>query len=367
MPDKVHVPAALLVALVFYYFLLFAQFGFLHLLDDGFSPDVSRMSMGCMAAGGVIGSILAALRFRPSGALLSLAIGFTGCCLAAIGSITMAGTIQAVLAGMAIGGFLGFLTVSLIGYLSIKVAPRAAGLTSGIGTGLAYALSNIPAVHKATPTSQALLVAAACVLGVLLVVLLHPLRFSDQDELPASVPRGYNLLAVTVVAFLILVWADSAAFRLIQTDESLLAGSWSDGPHLLAIAAIHLLAAVAGGWLLDRGRKGPVLLAAFAGLWIGHALIARGQFGLAGPWVYVSAVSLYSTGLVAFPLKARAGLPAVVQAAWIFALAGWIGSGIGIGMADDLGHFPPMGWITGLFLLLSALVLMNRCERMAGA
>ena len=61
--------------------------------------------------------------------------------------------------------------------------------------------------------------------------------------------------------------------------------------------------------------------------------------------VYPIGVSLYSVALVAYPsLLSR--LPRLRergrQAGWIYAIAGWAASALGIGMGQNLGHVPPL-------------------------
>ena len=60
---------------------------------------------------------------------------------------------------------------------------------------------------------------------------------------------------------------------------------------------------------------------------------------------YPIGVSLYSVALVAYPsLLAPAAADAERGriAGWIYAIAGWTGSAMGIGMGENLGHVPPV-------------------------
>ncbi len=55
-------------------------------------------------------------------------------------------------------------------------------------------------------------------------------------------------------------------------------------------------------------------------------------------------VSLYSVALVAYPSLLSSATSTAQrgrQAGWIYAIAGWIGSALGIGMGQNLGHVPP--------------------------
>lgn len=77
---------------------------------------------------------------------------------------------------------------------------------------------------------------------------------------------------------------------------------------------------------------------------------------------YVVGVSFYSVGLVCLPTlwagqqnRARFNL-----AFWIYALAGWIGSVLGIGMIQDLGRIP-----VGFFFVSALLMILSLIPRHA--
>jgi hypothetical protein len=70
---------------------------------------------------------------------------------------------------------------------------------------------------------------------------------------------------------------------------------------------------------------------------------------------YPIGVSLYSVALVAYPaLLAPASSAAERgrQAGWLYAIAGWSGSAMGIGMGQNLGYVPP------LFVLAAGAVIL---------
>ncbi|MNC91199.1 hypothetical protein D3C83_74080 [compost metagenome] len=73
---------------------------------------------------------------------------------------------------------------------------------------------------------------------------------------------------------------------------------------------------------------------------------------------YAAGVSLYSTALVFYP--ARSGRPGL--AALVFAVAGWIGSALGIGMAQHHDRIPV--WFLGVSgFVLTALFLARQFAR----
>src|ERR1019366_669256 len=66
-------------------------------------------------------------------------------------------------------------------------------------------------------------------------------------------------------------------------------------------------------------------------------------------------VSLYSVALVAYPSLLAPAASAAERgrrAGWIYAIAGWFGSAMGIGMGQNLGRIPP------LFVLLAGMVIL---------
>ena len=122
------------------------------------------------------------------------------------------------------------------------------------------------------------------------------------------------------------------------------AGTWQGSAHLWANGLLHLAAALASAWLL-RSRKASsfVLSAAFLALGAACLLLLRPDGVLLASLFYPIGVSLYSVALVAYPsLLAPASSPAERgrQAGWIYAIAGWCSSAMGIGMGQNLGHVP---------------------------
>jgi cytochrome c oxidase cbb3-type subunit 2 len=64
-------------------------------------------------------------------------------------------------------------------------------------------------------------------------------------------------------------------------------------------------------------------------------------FSAAG-WLYIASVSIYSAALVFYP--AQSGRPGL--AAMIYAVAGWGGSALGIGLVEGRVDLP-MEWVVG--------------------
>lgn len=340
--------AAGVVAMVYAHFLIFAQFAWVELIRAaGGSATSEKIALGAMAAAGIAAGFLVARRNTGPlvlrGALLAAGLSAASAPFAA--SMPLA-----VIVSLATGASIGAMTVTLATLL-----PRWCGIGwTGLGTGLGYALCNLPPVFLATPGQQAATGAAFALAGALLVP-----RKAVATARQAAVPPGRGLVAV-VAAFTALVWLDSAAFFIIQHERDLKSATWGE-PMLWRNAAVHLAIAIAAG-LLVRRRFNAVLGAAWLILAIAAVAVNHPDTrGLAG-WWYPAGVSLYSTALVAWPAFFSANPdPKVIarRAAWLYAVAGWFGSANGIGMVQSL-HQVPAAFIVGTGLVIAATLYFGK-------
>ena len=339
-------PVIAVIAATYVFFLLFAEFALLHLMEARATDPASlRFGLAWLGGGGVLGSLLAA-RFATSFPLRrAIASGFLACgaaaTLAALLPPTAALEPVATLTGLG----LGWITVNLAGNLHLLLASAPLGLCTGAGTGPAYAFCNLPAVFASSPVGHAWISAAACTLGALAACALAP----AEPPAAAPGPERRSTFWLLLGACVALVWIDSAAFLLIQERPELRALTWATDRQLWTNATVHLAAALLAGWLLDRGLLRLVLALAGADLLAASFALAHG--GIAAirlHLLYPLGVSLYSTALVALPALSRdwpGSLRPTWRAAWLYVLAGWIGSALGIGMALDQRTIP------GAFLL----------------
>ena len=158
-----------------------------------------------------------------------------------------------------------------------------------------------------------------------------------------------------IASFLALVWLDSAAFLIIQETAAWKQHTWGSAQRQWLLGGCHLVAAILAGGLIDSGRFRSILLTSWA-LFVVAFTVLQGSDAWAfatGP-VYVLGISFYSTALVAFAClgaEQPGRVPRHWRAAWLFGIAGWVGSALGVGMAQDLRHIPD------LFLVLTGLVL----------
>lgn len=344
-----------LVAITYVYFLIFAQFAFLaRLAQLNVAGGRLDIILAAMAAGGILLSLAAPHLNSISSHMQRLRIAFFACSIAAIASLLPLQFFSAVLVAFLIGAALGLLTVTLVANLSAWTGGRNPILKVGLGTGIGYFVCNLPALFAATPQAQAVAAAALSLIGV--VVASNPADDSTARIVPERAQFSFPL---ALASFTALVWLDSAAFYIIQHSPALKAATWAGSVHLWMNAVIHLAAALVAAWLLQRHRPAFALSAAVIALGFACVLVRDLSLALPASFFYPVGVSLYSVALVAYPsflTSATTARERGVQAGWIYAVAGWIGSGLGIGMGQHLGYVP-LGFvaIAGIVVLLPAV------------
>lgn len=347
------------IAATYGYFLIFAEFALLELVR-AVDAAQTRAVLGALGSGGVAGAVLAASVFAPSRLRPGLVVAFGGCGVSAAAA-TVLTTIPALMKDAALAGVsLGALTVFLASGLSGWLGRKRLGLGIGCGTGAAYAVCNVPAVFEASPVVQAWGGALAALMGIGCAVLLRSVPDAERAAPLRAADFSTGGMVRWIVLLLALVWMDSAAFYIIQHTAALRGATWAGAVTLWGNAATHLVAGIAAGVWLDRGGRVPVVVVATAALAVACAMLG----GWFPAWVppqmtYTVGVSLYSTVLVEVPARtARAGVAAAV-----FAIAGWAGSALGIGMAQDLARVPPAFVFAATAVVFGMLALRARVVR----
>jgi cytochrome c oxidase cbb3-type subunit 2 len=343
---------ASLVAITYVYFLIFAQFAFLkRLAIVGVAGEHLKAVMAAMAIGGILFSLLAPrLNLWPS-PNLRLRVGLCATGAAAFLSLLPLGVSASIAVSFIIGAGLGLLTVTLVTHLRQWTGNRYPLLLVGLGTGAGYLVCNLPFFFSASAEAQAATAGLLCLVGV--CVTFWPTQ-ALQEEVAALSQSGVSFLGV-LDCFTALVWLDSAAFFIIQNTPNLKAGTWEGSIHLGANGLLHLGAALACVWLLRSRGLSFVLSASFLALGVACLLLLDPQRVALASIFYPIGVSLYSVALVAYPsLLSPASSTAERgrQAGWLYAVAGWCGSAMGIGMGQNLGYVPPV------FVLVSGAVIL---------
>ena len=392
-----------LVAITYVYFLIFAQFAFLSRIASlGIAGSHLKAVMAAMAIGGILFSLLTPrLKLLPSPDF-RIRIGFGTCATAAFLTLLPLGIIACMAVSLLTGAGLGLLTVTLVTHLRQWAGDRHPLLNVGVGTGIGYFVCNFPPLFTASPEVQSFTAGLLCVAGIGVTLSRLTTRSEqrtaeeglDQDGRAEKLPSGakaqvnlkpsmYGLKPVpftaatypqrtfpfirVLVSFTALVWLDSAAFFIIQNTPELKAGTWEGPIHLWVNGLLHLVAALASVWFLSRRGLSTVLCAAFVALGAACLLLLDPSRASAASVFYPVGVSLYSVALVAYPsLIAPASSVAERgrQAGWIYAIAGWCGSAMGIGMGQNLGYVPPVFVIgAGVAVLLPWVFVLFRQRR----
>ncbi len=333
------------VMVVYFYFLIFAQFAFLELLSaQGMDADALKKVMGPMALGGILGSfsVIWLLRRYAWHTLMRVAAGVCSVvALLASASGFFAwsfGLAAYAMMALGIGVSLGWLTVLLAAHLlEIFESRKQAILGTAYATGLAYMGCNLPVIFQAPATVQALLSSV-----YMLVLVFIPLRAGEQSARAGKRDKktvSLSFFALGVVVLTMFVWLDSAAFYIIQHNREMKMATWGEG-MLWRNAMVHLFVALLAGWMILRGRLVTVLVVSFVLLGSAGLMATHDGLRMLAGQLYPAGVSLYSVALVLYPAVWLGRHGSVVRSAVLFAVAGWVGSALGIGMAQDLKEVP---------------------------
>lgn len=342
------IAATAAVAATYVYFLLFAELALLELarpLTEG-TTWRGRGLFTCLGVGGLVGCGLAVWRCNVVRWQAQLSWGFRACAVAAALALA-AGTwwgMWLVVAGL-VGATLGWLTVILVSGLRATVGTVRLGWVVGLGTGLAYAICNLPGVVDASARTQTIVVAFVAGAGSLLAPFLTP------REPSVSLESDYRILGFGrwVLMLLVLVWLDAVAHHVIQREAGLQPGTGAGSGRVVANAVIHLLLAVGAGWWLDRGGR-MSLIAVALGLLVAGCLALNGGMAALASLAYAAGVSIYAVVLVYYP--ARGGR--ATQAGGVLVVAGGLGAALGSGMARELEGVP--GWFLAVAVGVIALM-----------
>jgi cbb3-type cytochrome c oxidase subunit II len=383
-----------LVAITYIYFLIFAQFAFLQRLTQLHIADAHlKAVMAAMALGGILFSLLTpriptaahlAPLSRARNTLASprslLRLALTLCAAAALLTLLPLNLLASIAVAFLIGASLGTLTVTLVTHLRLWIGTTNPLLKVGLGTGLGYLICNFPPLFTATPAAQSLTAAILCLTAVFLAAKTtpdpttadtpalrrHPEAQPKDPRIPSSGESSGSpapTFPLVLLAFTALIWLDSAAFFIIQSTPTLKANTWQGTTHLYLNGTLHLLAALLSVYLLRRKGLATTLAAALLALAAACLLLLDPHRALLASLFYPIGVSLYSVALVAYPAflsPATTLAQRARQAGLLYAIGGWFGSAMGIGMGQHLGHIPPLFVLAAAALILSPTLLQTR-------
>lgn len=351
------------VGAMYVYFLIFAGFAFVNFSQEVVGKGKMPVVLGALGVGGIAGSVLAARMFARGRGRGQAVLGFAGCLVAALITLLVRGEVSTIVVSLLTGLSTGWAAVSLALSLRPTLHSGRLGMWCGLGTGLAYALCNQPFVFESTLKGKIVTAAAAAAVG-----LLASLRLRSTQLKRSSLP-DYDSQAVAgwVTVLFAMVFLDTLVFFIIQNSATLRQLSWETPLILQGNAFVHLCAAFVAGMVLDQRWPGVsalvalLLLVASAimlGLHIEHFPKAR--------MLYVAAVSIYSTILI--HLAARGSSPKF--AAILFAVSGWLGSGLSlwVAVATDARRVPAfvilLVLVAGLAGLFARMLWLKRAQEM---
>jgi cbb3-type cytochrome c oxidase subunit II len=395
-----------LIAITYVYFLIFAQFAFLKRLAELHIADTHlKAVMAAMAFGGILFSLLTPRTKRIPSPIRRLQTGLALCTTAALLTLLQLSLLASIATAFLIGTGLGILTVTLVTHLRSWLGIGNLILKVGLGTGIGYLLCNFPPLFTASPTAQALTATALCLTAIAIAAKTNPsldntiapafissearhqntavilsearsaqskdprIASSGKSSGSPSKPSATTPLTFpqALLAFTALIWLDSAAFFIIQNTPTLKAGTWEGTVHLTVNGILHLTAALASVWLLRRRGLSNTLSFAFLALACACLLLLDPHRALLASFFYPIGVSLYSVALVAYPslLSPASSIEERGRrAGWIYAIGGWFGSAMGIGMGQNLGHIPALFvLLAGIIVLMPQLFLLFRTRR----
>ena len=254
-----------LIVATYFYFLIFAQFAFIELLNSDLS-DALKPMMAAMAISGITGSLITPLVLKRIGAAKALGGALIGCAGMSALAVPAHHFQSYLIISIGTGLSLGLLTVTLTANLRFLLSPGSWGPGIGAGTGIAYACANFPPIFATSSANQALLASA------FVLIALTAVRNLDQpiEKEISAPPSQLRIFPYAVLIFLALVWLDSAAFYIIQHTRELKESSWGNA-HLWRNGVIHLLFAVLAGSLLQKRNAAILTAGAFILLTIASA------------------------------------------------------------------------------------------------
>ncbi len=347
---------ACLLAITYVYFLIFAQFAFLKRLAElGIADTHLKLVMAAMASGGILFSFLAARPLVQVSPRLRLQVGFLVCAVAAFLVTAPLGLGASMAVSWLIGCGLGLVTVTLVTHLGRWLGGGQRLLQVGLGTGVGYFVCNLPILFTASARAQATTAASLCLVGIFAAASGTSDAQAPDSESP--VPAANTSFLLVLASFTALIWLDSGAFFIIQNTPALKAGTWQGTLHLWADGSLHLVAALGCAFLLRRRSLALVLSLAVLSLSLACLLLLDPSRALVASFFYPVGVSLYSVALVAYPsllLPGSSVAQRAQRAGWIYAISGWIGSAMGIGMAQHLGHIPVLFVLSACVVVFAA-------------
>jgi hypothetical protein len=304
----------------------------------------------------IAGGLLAAQYFDLGQFPKTLGNSFRACGVAAALAFVAQSWWVFLFTATAVGLSLGWLAVTLASGLRSLLGTVRLGRYLGMGTGLAYALCQVPWVFGASARAQVLLAGAGAIAGALAAPLLWP-RSTSLSSSPDYKPRTRGLLLAT---FLTLGGIEAAVFYGIRYSPHLDVWNWRDTAVLWGSALTCLGVALLAGRALDRGWLGRSQAVAIALLAAASLVLSTEMAPLAVAQIlHAAGGAIFATSALYY--AARSGRPKLVAA--MFGVAGCVGTAAGTSLAQWFGSLPPVALATAGAVVALALTLRTRWRK----
>ncbi|PCJ18218.1 MAG: hypothetical protein COB02_11560 [Candidatus Cloacimonadota bacterium] len=316
--------------IIYTYFLIYAQFGFLASLKASSDVNLVKQIMPFMLLGALISGIW--IRFFPPKKIqLNLSVSFILAFIASIISIYSFTFNAYLICSFIIGLSVSILTILTSASLFNFLRASEIIFVSAVSTGLSYFFCNIPMIHHSPISIKASIAALLCIIGLLNCLMTdYKAQKKSYRQIRAQSNRYFYLMSAL---FFVVLLIDSYSFSIIQNNPHLMKFSWAKDLCLMQ-GIFHLLGTIVAYFLLkDKNIHYLISLVMFL------FCISIYQIGKENSFIYANiyaiAIAMYSTALISFPALANKNYETRIKlTADLYLFAGWIGSGLGIILGD---------------------------------
>ncbi|MCO4783293.1 MAG: hypothetical protein KC646_13285 [Candidatus Cloacimonetes bacterium] len=315
---------------IYSYFLIYAQFGFLRYLQAFEDPQIIKQIMPMMLIGAFCSGML--IRFKEIVKIKSYLLGGFLIAIAVAASPIFFQDlklfyIESFFIGLSIGTLTILSTTTLYNHLRYFEVILVASLS----TASAYFFCNIPWLHYNSPTVISSVASILAVIGLINCSLIS----WDDKRLPRQNIRlqSDRQFYLVVLMFFVVLFIDSYSFYVIQNNELLMKFSWGDG-YCFNQGLYHVLGAFLAYHFLSQKQIHYLLCVVMFLFCISiHRIGGEGSFIFA--YFYAIGIAMYSTALISYPANFSDSFEKRKKITTdLYLIAGWLGSGLGVVFAD---------------------------------
>lgn len=349
---------------IYSYFLIYAQFGFLRYLEAFNDPQLIKSIMPMMLVGALISGIV--IRYKNVTRIkVYLCVGFLLAIIAALLPAYIKDVQGFYGVSFLIGFSLGILTILSTSSLYMHLRYFEVIFVATLSTGASYLFCNIPWLHYNTSSVISMVVAGIGVLGLLNCILIS----WEEKRLPRQKVRKQDdrqFYLVTLLFFVVL-FIDAYSFYIIQNNAELMKYSWGDG-RCITQGLFHVFGAFLAYFFLSQKKIHYLLCVVMFLFCISiHRVGTEGSLIFA--YFYAIAIAMYSSAMISFPANFSDSFEKrKIVTTDLYLVAGWLGSGLGVVFADgkSVVSFDFFTWLLIMFTtILIFAALSNSKARIA--